>query len=107
MYIPQQRPKTTINLNKSYEGETIEQKVDRITRNREPIKDGAPIIYTKRSEGIHPLTNIRTDRFEQAIEAKDKSTKEYLARRDSIGEKAKEGMAKEAPAQGNGEEGKA
>ena len=31
-----------------YEGETIEQKVNRIVNNNEPITDGAPIIFTDR-----------------------------------------------------------
>ena len=32
----------------TFEGETIETKVNRIVNNGEPIKDGAPIIYTER-----------------------------------------------------------
>ena len=32
----------------SYEGETIEHKVQRIVLNKEPIEDGAEIIYTEK-----------------------------------------------------------
>ena len=32
----------------SYEGETIENKVQRIVLNKEPIEDGAEIIYTEK-----------------------------------------------------------
>ena len=32
----------------SYEGETIEAKVQRVVINKEPIEDGAPIIYTEK-----------------------------------------------------------
>jgi len=31
-----------IKINNAREGETIEQKVNRIVNNKEPIKDGAP-----------------------------------------------------------------
>ena len=41
---------TDLNVNDSYEGETIEQKIERITTNKEPIKDGAPLIYTERKK---------------------------------------------------------
>ena len=68
------------------EGESIETKVNRIVNNKEPIKDGAPLIYTERKEGVRQSTNIRTDRFEVAVEAMDKVSKSYKARRE---EKAK------------------
>lgn len=71
-----------LDINQSTQGETIEQKIDRIVHNKEPIKDGAPLIYQERKEGIRPSTNIRTDRFEVAIEAADKIDKSYKARRE-------------------------
>ena len=40
------------------EEEYIEEKVRRITENKEPIKDGAPIIYTERKDGVNPAYNI-------------------------------------------------
>lgn len=64
-------------------GETIETKVRRITQNKEPIKDGAPILYTDRSEGVRADTDIRTDRFEIAVEAMDKVTQSHLAKREA------------------------
>jgi len=73
---------TRIIVNQSKEGETIETKVERIVNNKEPIKDGAPIIYTPRKEGVRASTNIRTDRFEVALEATDKIAKSYKARRE-------------------------
>ena len=54
------------------EGETIENKVARITQNKEPITDGAPIIYTEKKDGVLPAYNIRTDRFDIALDAMDK-----------------------------------
>ena len=50
------------------EGETIETKVERVTSNKEAIKDGAPEIYTARKDGILSAYNIRTDRWEIARE---------------------------------------
>ena len=36
------------------EGETIETKVARITQNKEPITDSAPIIFTEKKAGSTP-----------------------------------------------------
>lgn len=60
---------TRLSINQSVEGETIETKVERITMNNEPISDGAPIIYTERKQGVLPEHDIRTDRFDLALEA--------------------------------------
>ena len=91
MYTKIKATRTTIKVNESYEGETIEQKVQRITQNNEPIKDGAPRIYTERNEGVRMDMDVRTDRFEVAVEAMDKVTRAKLAKREGIGKKAKEG----------------
>lgn len=74
------------------EGETIETKVERIVNNKEPIKDGAPSIFTERKEGVIAAYNIRTDRFEVAAEAMDKVAGSIAARRE---EKAKAGAEPE------------
>ena len=71
---------TTALTDRAYEGETIEQKINRVVNNKEPITDGAPIIYTERKAGVQPAYNIRTDRFEIAIEAMDKVAKTNLAK---------------------------
>lgn len=73
---------TSLKINKCVEGETLEEKIERIVNNNEPISDGAPILYTERKEGVRASTNIRTDRFEIAVEATDKVTKSYKARRE-------------------------
>ena len=44
-------PKTNYEFQ---DGESIENKVQRITENNEPITDGAPIIYTNREDGVLP-----------------------------------------------------
>jgi hypothetical protein len=53
------------------EGETIEMKCRRMVENKEPIKDGAPEIFTEAKEGVLSAYNIRTDRWEVAAEAMD------------------------------------
>lgn len=40
-----------------------------------------PLIYTNRKDGVHPGTDIRTDRFKIAAEAIDKTTGDYQAKR--------------------------
>lgn len=103
MYKQHKKIETEIEVNKSYEGERIEEKVERILSNKEPIKDNAPIIYTSRNEGVIASTNIRTDRFEEAITATELLSKSYKAKREErmkMGEEAKKGMEKE-----NGKDG--
>lgn len=75
--------KSCLKVNDKREGESIEQKMRRIVDNKEPIKDGAPIIHTERKEGVRPEFNIRTDRFEIAVEGTTKIEKSYKARREN------------------------
>lgn len=83
-------------MNESYQGERIEQKIQRITNNKEPIKDGAPLIYTDRSEGVKEAYDIRTDRWEVAVDAMDKVSKTHLAKREQrIGERTYDTMTNE------------
>lgn len=72
---------TSLKVNESVDGETIENKIERIINNNEPITDGAPSIYTERKEGVMAGYNIRSDRFEIAIEATDKLTAQRIAKR--------------------------
>lgn len=88
---------TLIHRNVSTEGETIEMKIERIMSNKEPIQDGAPLIYTEREDGVLPAYDIRTDRFDIAIDAMDRVTKSTYAKRDEIAKaKADEKAAKAA-----------
>lgn len=91
-----------LRINKCKEGEPIEHKIERVVSNKEPIKDGAPLIYTERKEGIRRSTNIRTDRFEVAIEATDKIARSYQARREERGLNPKKDGETE-PTQGKAE----
>lgn len=74
--------KTAVKRNIAKEGERLETKIERMVHNKEPIKDTSPLMYTQRSEGVRAGTNIRTDRFEVAIEASTKIAKSFQARRE-------------------------
>lgn len=82
MYNYRKSTKTTLKRNTSYQGERIEEKINRIVNNKEPITDGAPIVYTERKDGVLPAYNIKTDRFEIAVDAMDKVAKSHIAKRE-------------------------
>ena len=85
-----------LKINDSYAGETLEAKIRRIVNNKEPIEDGAPIIYTDRKDGVQKAYDIRTDRFEVAVDAMDKVHKTEIARREQrIGERTWDTMSTE------------
>lgn len=71
-----------LHVNNSNEGETIEEQVERMVNNNEPIEGEAPLTYTERKDGVLPEYDIRTDRFEIAIDATDKIQASYSARRE-------------------------
>jgi hypothetical protein len=62
----------------AYEGELIETKVKRITVNNEPIKDGAPLVYTEKKDGVLPQFNIRTDKWDLVLEKMEAGNKQKL-----------------------------
>lgn len=106
MYKKNRVPKSTIKANFTYEGETIEQKMRRVTENKEPIGgEGIEMIYTERKDGVAAEHNIRTDRWDIAVEAKDHLAKSYTAKReDRIKEREEKGLGKDA-AEGMKKEG--
>lgn len=70
-------------INNSSEGNTIEQYMRRVIENKESISNvSKDLIYTERKEGVRASTNIRTDRFEIALDATEKIAKSYKARRE-------------------------
>lgn len=71
-----------LKINQAMEGQTIEQKVERMQNNGESEQGGAELIYTERKDGIVPAYDIRTDRFETAIEAMTKSSASERAKRE-------------------------
>lgn len=107
MYKKSAPTRTSIYLNQSIEGETIEAKVRRIVNNNEPIVDGAPLIYTDRKDGTAPQYDIRTDRWEIAVEAMDKVAKAQAAKREGmrVEKGAGEGNGGAEPLRASGTEG--
>lgn len=77
--------KTLVNGVPKVEGETIEQKVERVVNNGEPIEDGAPNVYTERKHGVKAEHDIRTDRWEVATDAMDAVQKSTKAQREKKG----------------------
>ena len=75
--------KTSLRRLETREGETIETKVRRIMSNNEPIHDEAPLIYTERKDGINPDYDIRSDRFDFALDAMSKIEKSKRAEREN------------------------
>lgn len=63
------------------EGERIEEKVRRLTDEKSPINDGAPLIFTERKDGILPAYDIRTDRWDIAQKAMEENMKAISAKR--------------------------
>ena len=80
-------PKTNYEFQ---DGESMENKVRRVTENNEPITDGAPIIYTNREDGVLPAYNIRTDRWEIAQQAMDAVNQANLAKSKNYGQVEKQ-----------------
>lgn len=95
---------TTIEQNESVEGEPIETKIERILENGEGISDASPIIHQEREEGVGPEYDVRTDRFDLAIEGTDYVTKSILSKREEKAESQRQ--AREDALNGGKNEGK-
>lgn len=82
MYKNKKPGTTSISSNKAKTGEYIEAKVRRILNNKEPIKDGAPRLFTERKDGVIPEYDIRTDKWESAVEATSKISQSHIDKRE-------------------------
>lgn len=69
-------------------GESIEEKMRRVTQSNEPIENVAPMLYTERKDGVLPETDIRTDRWDIAMEAMGKVEKSIVAKREEAATQA-------------------
>lgn len=105
-YNTKQSGKTSLRVNQSAEGETIEQKIERFINNKEEPGQEAPTIYTLREDGVLAGYDIRTDRFEVALEAMDKVSMQRITKRQSTIAERKEALETlkkgETTAEGNG-----
>ena len=92
MYTINKPDNTTIICDECYKGESVEEKMRRIVENNEPITDSSPLNYTNRKDGVNADYNIRTDRWDVAIDAMDKVSKAKIAQRDERERKQEEFM---------------
>lgn len=91
-------PTTSIEVNETVEGETLETKVARMLTNKEPINaEGINLIYTERKKGVLPETNVRTDRWEIASDAMSAIEKSHKAKREGQFKIIEGGKGSEAP----------
>ena len=74
--------KTQINCNDSILDISLERQLEKVVAGKEPIDSSSPLIYTERKEGVLPQYNIRTDRFDLALEAMGVVDKSYKAKRE-------------------------
>ena len=86
-----------------YEGESIENKCARIVENNEPISDGAPMVYTKRADGVKNEFNIRADKWDIALDAMEKVN---TAKTNKIKENMSKGLPTPKGEEPKGEEPK-
>lgn len=75
--------KSSIRVNNSYEGSSIERKVERLVNNKEPIPGDVPLTYTEKRDGVRAEMDIRTDRWEIAADAMDKGYRSDIAKREA------------------------
>lgn len=85
--------KTCIETDFLEVGESIEDKMRRVTTTNEPIDNVAPLNYTERKEGVRPEYDIRTDRFDIAMEAMGAVEKSITAKRQQKIEQAEKEKA--------------
>lgn len=74
--------KTQIKCNDSVIDISLERQLEKVVAGKEPIDSSSPLIYTERKDGVLPQYNIRTDRFELALEAMGVVNKSYRAKRE-------------------------
>ena len=81
---------TTIRTKPLENGESIEEKMRRVTTTNEPIDNVAPMIYTEKKDGVLPQYDIRTDRWDIAQEAMGVVAKSMAAKREEQATEATE-----------------
>lgn len=60
------------------EGQSIEEVMRINTANKVEPAPMLPELYQSREEGIDPLCDVRTDKFDMALDAMDKITRAHL-----------------------------
>lgn len=69
-------------LSKEMEAKSLEEQLRAALEGKEPIKiDQTNLAYTERKNGVMPMYDIRTDRWEIALKASTKVNKSNAAKR--------------------------
>lgn len=74
-----------IKKNETYEGKSLEEALADKIAGEEIELGGKALLYSERKDGVLPITNIRTDRWDIAMMALDSVEKARIAKRDSSG----------------------
>lgn len=81
---------TRLKVNNSEIGESIEEKMRRVTELGEPIDNAIPMVYTELKDGVMPEYDFRTDRWEIAQNAMDMVNKQNYAKAQAAAQPAQE-----------------
>lgn len=89
-----------LKINDTYEGESIEQQIAKRMEGGDIDIGGKQQVYTERKDGVLPITNIRSDRFDMAMMAIDAVERTRISKRDAMNDTrekdAKEGKPSES-----------
>lgn len=99
--------RTSITTKEHTEGETIEITVQKMLNQKTPITGGEGMFFTERKDGVPPDTDIRSDRFDYALDATDKIASSKAAKREErqkIRDKKPEATDRTEPGQTPGQE---
>lgn len=66
-------------------GESIEEKIRKARANNTPNESISPLLYTDSKDGVLPQYDIRTDRFDIALDASDHYMASEAAKTDGLG----------------------
>lgn len=90
---------TTLKVNESYVGETIEATLRRVWKSGEPIEaQGGNTVFYPEDAGVPFEVNVRTDRFDEALRVQEQAKKEAMAKNTATAPKGE-------PSSDGGEEG--
>lgn len=87
---------TRLSVNTSTEADHFHVKIAKMLENKEPIEAVTPLIYTARKDGVIPQYDIRADKWDIAMEARNEiermiATKVAEAEKAEEAKKAEEG----------------
>lgn len=76
--------KTGLSVNESNAGKPLERKIaERLALGEKLDENQSPLLYTDKRDGVIAGYDPRTDRFEVALDAKEKVEKSKQAKRDA------------------------